>query len=55
MSLLLSKGCWRDAPDGADDTPLHLAARAGSVAAVKALVEAGAVVRWSGGAQRPSP
>ncbi len=44
MSLLLSKGCWRDAPDGADDTPLHLAARAGSLQVVQQLLAAGAKV-----------
>ncbi len=27
VELLCSKGCWVDAPDGADNTPLHLAAR----------------------------
>ncbi|KXZ48871.1 hypothetical protein GPECTOR_25g456 [Gonium pectorale] len=42
VSVLLAKGCWRDAPDAADDCPLHLAARHGGLEAVKALVEAGA-------------
>jgi hypothetical protein len=55
VALLLSKGCWRDAVDGAgEDSALHLAARAargggvGPLAAVRALLSAGAKVGGEG-------
>lgn len=42
LSFLLSRGVWADSADAADDTAMHLAARAGSLPCVKALVKAGA-------------
>ncbi|MEW5312024.1 MAG: hypothetical protein WDW38_003688 [Sanguina aurantia] len=42
LTFLLSRSAWHDSADDRDDTALHLAARAGSLPCVKALLQAGA-------------
>lgn len=42
LTFLLSRSTWQDSADDRDDTALHLAARAGSLPCVKALLRAGA-------------
>jgi ankyrin repeat protein len=41
---LCAKGCWVDAPDAADNTPLHLAARGLPVVQPKANINTGMLV-----------